>query len=121
MKRLKWILIIVLAVLLVAAIAFFSFASIIVFPPEVGKLMQVKGITYLAVRKPSFFQKPVINLGEEAGNLLAASVIDLFLGRGVKLPWYADGEYISANAFFAYNTKSGVILEKDFFKEVRFR
>ena len=121
MKKLKWILIIVLSVLLVLAIAFFSVASIIIFPPEVGKLMQVKGATFLAVKKPSFFQKPVINLGDEAGNLLATSIIDIFTGRGINLPWYADGEYISANAFFAYNTESGVVLDKDFFKEVRFR
>ncbi len=106
---------IILAVIVTIAVLFFSLFSIILIPREVNKPLKIPGETYFLVKKPGPFERVFINVGDELNAVVWGSIFSIFTGRVGEIPWYMDRDYISANAFFCYNTKHGIIIDREFF------
>ena len=114
MKK-RWKLLIAFTLIVAGTILFLSFFSIFFFPSEVNKPLKIPGETYFLVRKPGIFKPVYVNVGKKVHGIVWGSLLNVFTGRGVELPWYFDEDYISVNAFFCYNTKHGIITDRDFF------
>ena len=98
---------------------FLAFFSVIYIPRDVSKALELPGETFLVVKKPRILEKPFINLNDEMQDVVFGSLWSFLTGKGLNVPWYADEEYISSNAIFCYNTKHGVVIDREFFDKPR--